>query len=400
MNMKKRELILFLTALSTRVLCAFVAGDRNSDLDEVGYALNFLHGNGLVLEWACGIKRYSYWPPGFPVILAGYIKIFGQSWIYFRLFMAVFGALICLSLYRLARRMVGESFALTAGFWLAIYPPQIFWSTRMNPRSIASDLLVLIPWVAIDCREIDKLRSSILGGAWGFLCLFRAEYFLGCFGMAAWIWLVVRKGKRRLATQAAFWLTFSLVMSPWIITNWKIHHRFVLATTLGDSFYMTFNPGYDYSGNVLFVNDQRLMKNLTGKTDMQINDYLMSQALAYIRSNPYVLPRTLLGNFLNFWRPYLHPKAVSGKENALYVASYLPVFLLFLRALFKIPWNSPPWVLVIGLIAYQCFAHLPFYALVNFREMIAPLLILTAAAGLPFWDLRSNSHSPSQNSST
>jgi hypothetical protein len=120
-----------------------------------------------------------------------------------------------------------------------------------------------------------------------------------------------------------------------------------------------------------------------GMSEVQIEKCYFRTAAQYIQQNPAkILTRTLAGNFLNFWRPYLSPAKVSWKENLLYVVSWLPIFVFFLLGIFRVPWREPRWTLVGMIIVYQCLIHLPFYMVVHFREIIAPFLILVAAAGL------------------
>jgi 4-amino-4-deoxy-L-arabinose transferase-like glycosyltransferase len=362
-------------AFVPRLACGLLTGTRMDDIDEWEPALRLLSGQGLRFG-----AHDALLPPAFPITLAGFIKVFGPTWTPFHIAMALAGTAVCWMVYLIGRDLMPEMYARGAAFWLALYPPQVFWSTRANSRMIGAHLLVFIAWFICSRRDRSPARALAIGVLWGVLTLFRSEYSAGIILVAAFLFLTAGPFPRKVLLSSCFLIGFGLTVSPWLARNYRIFHRVVFSSNVGINLWHAFNPRYDFTG---VIHDEATRNLIKGKSEMGVQDFYASQALAYIRSDPWrILPRTLGGNFLNFWRPYLSPDAVSWKENALYILSYAPVFIFFLVGLFKVPWKKEGWALTGALIAYQCLFHLPFYMIVHFREMVVPFMILVATAGV------------------
>jgi hypothetical protein len=67
------------------------------------------------------------------------------------------------------------------------------------------------------------------------------------------------------------------------------------------------------------------------------------------------------------------------------MTSYIPLFVLFLLGLWKMPWRDPRWMAIYFFMAYKIMAHIPFYMIVRFREATMPIMLLIATIPIQAW---------------
>src|SRR6201997_2058737 len=121
----------------------------------------------------------SAWaPPLYPYILAGVFKLFGiysqlSAWIILA-FNSVFGALTCLTIYRIGERMYGESVARASAWTWAVFPYAIYWPVRVVWETSLSTFLlsVTLLWT-LEMRETPPpwRRWIWFGIVWGVIVL-------------------------------------------------------------------------------------------------------------------------------------------------------------------------------------------------------------------------------------
>ncbi|MBI2069795.1 MAG: glycosyltransferase family 39 protein [Elusimicrobia bacterium] len=382
------RLSLFSAALIARLLMAWLIGPGDHGDDDGTYlnmAEHILKGEGpwthpMNLE---NVRYQSYLPPAMGYLTALCVFFFGRTFDPLRWPIILLSSLACLWLAALGERLMGKKGRIAGWIW-AFYPPQLFWSTRVNPHAIATDMLIGLLLLAAKCPKPEKswqryVFPSLGGLLWALMTLFRGEYLL-----AAGI-LIVYLGAscRRLLEPALFALFLTLGLAPWTVRNWLIHRRFIpISTNFARMFWETYHPDYRFSGKEIPF-DSATVARLEPMTEIESKQWLMNDALNYVRRNPGRALYIWAGNMVHFWRPFLTPNAVSIKQNILYVVSYLPVFALFILGVFGLPVRKEPlWAAIALIILYKWGIHSGFYMIVRFREAIMPLLMLVASSGL------------------
>src|SRR5205085_1007291 len=147
------------------------------------------------------------------------------------------------------------------------------------------------------------------------------------------------------------------------------------STNAGDAFHKAYNPDYRYSGIDPTYSPEMWARLKAEPNEVKRSDIFKKEAFQFIRENPAHAMNIVVGNFLNFWRPWLTPAVTPLFENIIYVLCYLPIFVLFLVGLAQLNWKDPAWLTVVGLIFYKALIHIPFYMIVRFREDIVSLMI-------------------------
>ncbi len=369
-------------ALVTRFIGAWLGGNRNDDGDQVyvRMAVNYLAGEGLSLASPDFGRVYSWLPPGMGFLNIVFYSLFGQKEWVIRIIFVVMSALANVSLFYLAKRLLKVEYAFLAALVWALYPPQWFWASRINPHNYATNAMIFsIHLLFLSWERKKYWMAGAVGVLWATASLCRGEYALGFLVLAGASVLGMPDKISGVKMAGMIMIGWALGFAPWVVRNYGIHQRFVLiATNYGDNFWKSYNPEYQFHGEDILFPPELFDRLRHEPNEVKRADILKAEAMTFIRENPGRALRNVTGNMLNFWRPWLSQSAVSPFENTLYLASYLPLMVLFVLGLFKMPWKDPTWLAIGGLLFYKWIIHAPFYVIVRFRESVMPLMALVA----------------------
>jgi 4-amino-4-deoxy-L-arabinose transferase-like glycosyltransferase len=178
----------------------------------------------------------SAWaPPLYPYILAGVFKLFGvysalSAWVILA-FNSVFAALTCLTLYRIAERMYGTGVARATAWTWAVFPYAIYWPARVVwETSFTAFLLSLALLLTLRMADEPPCRRMwiLFGLLWGVIALTNTAVV----GMLPFclLWLLYRLPQRpqQFSRAALCVLTAALVVSPWLVRNYRVFGNFIL----------------------------------------------------------------------------------------------------------------------------------------------------------------------------
>jgi 4-amino-4-deoxy-L-arabinose transferase-like glycosyltransferase len=380
--------IIFITAIITRGIGAWMGGDHSDDGDRAysTMASNYLAGHGLSLINEFG-RVYSWIPPGMAFLNILLHPLFGEDRGPVRILFVLMSAATNVALFYAAKRLLDEKFAWIAAMAWALYPPQWFWASRMNPQVYATNMVIvclLLLYKAWERRSL--ILAFVIGALWVTITLFRGEYALG-LGVFILLSLIALPTKKEgLAFGAVMIVGWVLAFAPWVYRNYNIHQRFLLITTnSGDNFWKAYNPAYNFKGEDIPFPPDFLARLKAEPNEVDRAALMKKEAFKFMRENPGRAARNVVGNLANFWRPWLSRSAVSLKQQIVYLASYLPLFVLFVLALFTVPWGDPRWAAVGGLLLYKWLIHAPFYIIVRYREAVMPLMALIATYALQYY---------------
>ncbi len=176
----------------------------------------------------------SAWaPPLYPYILAGVFKLFGvysalSAWVILA-FNSLFGALTCLTLYRIGERMYGEGVARAAAWTWALFPYAIYWPVRVVWETSLSTFLMTVAllWTFEMGDAPPPQRKWILFGLlWGVIILTNTA-LLAVLPLCL-LWLLYRLPHlRQIRGMVVCGLAAALLVSPWLIRNYAVFGQFV-----------------------------------------------------------------------------------------------------------------------------------------------------------------------------
>ena len=270
--------------------------------------------------------------PGYPFITAVLTPLAGSmqrasDWSYI-----LFGVLLVLAVYALARRLFGPASGFAAGLITALAPSTalmpLYWGTMTEPPYLALALIGV--WLAHRAYHRFRAIDVVLAGVFLALAYYvrpEAIVYVGAMGLVLGIRALAAPPRlRRLAYPALMGLVFLLLIFPYLFKvhqvtgTWtvseKVAAHFATAAGLAEGRFQQFNVqtwGLDSTGN-----EVRFFSQETAN----------ASALAYIAADPVGYVKIVYGNTLRLLHELLSPRLLP------------PFALLFIGlALFALPWD-------------------------------------------------------------
>ncbi len=335
----------------------------------------------------------SFWEPLYPLFVASLYSVFGQSFLAVKLAQAVLGTLVCLFVYVVGKRSIGEMVGLLALYATAVYPfflyyvPLLMWDT----------LFIFLLWLALYLFYVlkEKPNTSIailLGLSAGAAILTRSLFLLFLPPMGLCL-LVYENRKQLLPLIGVIGLAAIAVIVPWIVRNYKVHHAFIVTSTRGGyNLWMRNNP--------LFIEDElaktgvRLpagwieqiqgrefleFPDLEAESEIDRNAEITSRAWKFIKNNPKFF-------LLLCWNRLKEFLGVAGytAHGGIYRLTALFWYGLFLPlALAGMVMTRGAWrklLVLYLLIIFFVSVHSVLHGNIRYRIAIDPCLILFACA--------------------
>ena len=173
-------------------------------------------------------------PPVYPLIVAAFFHFFGihtaLSIAAIHAFDCLINALVCIPLFLLARRSFSPRVALWAAWAWAFSPYGIYfsaawaWSTHL--------LLLCLLWLLYLAQDMERSPRLGLWAGFGLLAGFTALtepsiVVVIPFLLAFAAWRLARAGHRWLLPGVVASLVLAATISPWLIRNAMVFHRFI-----------------------------------------------------------------------------------------------------------------------------------------------------------------------------
>ncbi len=356
----------------------------------IALARSLLAGEGYLL-WGEPTSQHM---PGYPFFLAGVFALFGELTLGVGLVHSVFHAGSALILFFLGRRLYGERVGLLAGFIAALFPFYLFYAPFVLSETLIVFLGMLSLFFTYRAGE-GRFWSFVWAGlVLGVMVLVRPTS-LGLIPLM--LLYLLWRGRKRLANVGlgvgATVLIVVLVLTPWIVHNWKLQGKLLLASPeIGQSLWRGTNPrASDYVGG---YSDARNIAPLPHPVPQNISEvekdsYYYRAFVEYVREHPTRFFALLPYKLVNMWRPTWEGSSAKNWVvlGAPYVGLMLLAFLGFSRA--RRNWEGS--VLLFVFLSYWISIHLVFYSLLRYRLKAMSPLILFAALGLAvLWGWRSS----------
>ena len=343
-----------------------------------------------------------YQTPLYRYLMAAVFAVFGHHVFIIRVLQCVCSAGACTLLGLGGRYFFSARAGLMAAFLMAIYPPAIFFDLLIQKASLDGALMTLIILALGAFLICSRARwLLVLGVTLGLLILNRENSRVLYPIFITWLLFGFRQFslRRRAAWASIVTASVLLVLAPVAIRNYHLGGELFLSTSqLGPNLYIgnhanasgTYEPLVPEHGNAEFerTDATQLAEAATNRklSPGEVSDYWLSQAFAYIRSQPMDWGKLMLRKLaLTFNRR----EAVDTESIEAYVEySYV------LRILF---WMSFGVVFPLGVLGVWITRHdwrrlvvlyamvagfgasvVLFYVMARYRYPIAPMIMLFA----------------------
>ncbi|MFH1958589.1 MAG: glycosyltransferase family 39 protein [bacterium] len=303
--------ILFVTALLVRlcVIFMFTTGSELLDGPDQHYfnegALNILKGEGYRYKDSYHYEDLrSFRLPLTSMFFAGIYSILGHSYGAVRIIQAILSALVCLLIYFITKKIRGSGSARIAGiisvFYYGLIVPVIF----LFKEILFGFLLAVAILYFLKIDEPNGRRNQIIAGITLGLSALTAPYTLSFPGfILIWLFEKYRNFKKAILTFLFILIPFLLVLTPWVIRNYRIHHVFILSATEGGfGFWVGNNPwakGCADSANLDFSKYAHL-------SEVEKNKAYYKEGLKYLLSaHPFRIAKLCSLKILTALYPFL-----------------------------------------------------------------------------------------------
>jgi 4-amino-4-deoxy-L-arabinose transferase-like glycosyltransferase len=235
-------------------------------------------------------------PPVYSYLLAGIFKVFGietkASVLAALALNSFFSALTCVPVFLLARQAFGQRIAKWAGWGWAFSPYGVYygadwaWSTSLVTLELA-----WLFWFAWRLEKSSRARDWLLFGLFGGAAALTEPVVLSVIPLLGLSTLYCRYRQRRpwKAPMLAAAFGAIAIMSPWIVRNYELFHRFIpVRSGFGLELYIG-NNGYStrWVNSSLHPNhNDAELSEYERVGEMAYMDHKLRQAKDFIRSHP------------------------------------------------------------------------------------------------------------------
>jgi 4-amino-4-deoxy-L-arabinose transferase-like glycosyltransferase len=333
--------------------------------------------------------------PGFPLLLAGSIKLFGNSVLAARLLLAVVGTGCCWLTYCLGRQVHTRR----VGFWAALY-------VAVCPLHIGNSVLILSEtlftfWMLVSLLSLLwLLRTGDETGNEAPTCVCSRSVFCRALMTGALIgvtvlsrpgflpWLIVSCGavlillRQPLVSRAAgcvgLMAACFLVLLPWAARNASVTGHWVFTSLWsGPSLYDGLNPQATGTSDMQFFEDDNVMARMS---EFEMNEHYTQKTIAFARSNPGRVGRLAVTKAFAFLSPV--PNFARSEIWGLCVVCVVFWVLLVsttVAGLASGQWASSDLLVLIGPLVLFLLVHMVFVGSVRYRLPVEfPLSVLGA----------------------
>jgi len=366
-------------------------GDHLSS-DALGYyqiAESLARGDGYRLFGELTARR----PPLYPLFITFFLKL--------RLFpigvqitQSLVGALSCVILYQISKRIFDEKSGLVSACILSVNYLAVRQSVSVLSETLFVFLLLLSFFLYFGALAHFSKWWFFGSGLTAGLSLLTREVLLLYYPFMV-LWILLEKAPRIAPIRSAilFLLGFTLAVGPWTLRNVFVFRQFILVTaSAGHTIWLSNNPeteggktGGDWvlGEDVVYPDDAYADK--LSDSDIELDRYFYGKAIHYILKNPGRFFKLMLVKIVNTWRPYQTDSPQYAKWAT--ALTYLPVMFLGFMGLW---WSRRRWrelVPIYLLILYIFFLHAILVAQIRYRFPAMPFLMIFAAyAGLEIWN--------------
>ncbi len=321
----------------------------------------------------------TYWPPLYPLMLAGIYRAAGHDPGTVRLWQALLGTITCMLLYGIGRRIGGARVGLVAAGLGAVYPLFVFFSGVLMAETLLVFLTAAALLLALRFETAcSTAQAAALGAVLGLGALCKPVVLAWAL-LLLWGWwrrCGLSLGQRG-ARVAAVVGTMGLVVAPWTVRNALVTGFFVpISSNLGMNLMVGNEPGANgrYQNDVDYI---AMFDRLTGSGHPVARDRrAVREALGWVAEAPARFTGLVFRKLAWFWSPLAPDEPAHRNWVALFSSG--PLLVLGLLGTIRLRGRPEAWA-VGSLLLGLSLVHALFFAHTRFRLPIDAALMGPAA---------------------
>jgi len=308
----------------------------------------------------------SFRPPLFPLVLGIYYRLGGTLNLFLWLYVLLSAATVPMVAYG-AARLFGHRVGVFAGLLCACDPHLV----RQSVHLLTEPLFILLYLAGGLCLFLGSVSlRPVAGVLWALATLCRPNLVGLCLIVAlAGLWRERCQPKRLVMNLISIFM-FLLVVSPWMVRNYRVHGVFVPFVNN-----MRYNLWIGNSEGATGWYRGTFATPHLPKVEVWRERFYLQDTIEYVRENTYQSFLLYLTKLLLFWRPYHH-----------FVFEIYFIFIVLFALLGTILyWKvSPVRILVFNILYFNLSIATFFVSVIGprFSEPIYPILSVLAALGI------------------
>ncbi|MBI3082947.1 MAG: glycosyltransferase family 39 protein [Candidatus Omnitrophica bacterium] len=295
------------------VVIALCGGLHPQALEPSVIAANLNAGRGFTFE-QYGAVYHAWKEPLYIGLLAILTRWFGEHPLPLLLFQGMFGVATAVGVAIVARRILGDATKATvAGVIASANPFLVFYDTqRIHPLSMDAFLFIATTGAVLVAvmGQGARWRQSLVAGLVTGLALWQRATLLAAAAMS-WCAAVIRapaphRARRALSAGCSLILAL-LVVSPWLIRNYRVLGRWAVTTDAAHVFWLGNNPwsngtySDDKGRRVFYVADEAFQRHILGASELEQYDRFREAAGQFIVQQPARFAGLVLGRLKTFF---------------------------------------------------------------------------------------------------
>ncbi len=344
-------------------------------------------GHGFSAPYGDETGPTAAFPPVYPYLGAMIYKLFGNFEIPTRIALLAFNSLLgawnAILIHKLGLRTLGLRTAWLAAWAWALFPVFFRWDISwIWEFSLSALLLTWVFILTMDlCDQPTTRRWLGFGAAWGFAALANPALvsLLPFSGLYA-AFRNQKLGKRWFTAAVLSAVMFFGVLSPWLVRNYVIFHKFIFVR---DNFWLEFQLGNFHGSTALGffalhpTGSARLLKRFHDLGEIGYMEDRKRLAMDFLHKDPQEFRDLTIRRIIWFWdgTPVIYQANDWWQPWEVWWLSVLCAGGL----IFVLTRRPPGWVLFLGCMLVYPLPYYVTYANPKYRHAIEPELALLGA---------------------
>ena len=281
-------------------------------------------------------QKSSFQAPVYPDILAFFIKYVPNSYLALEIFQVLISIIAGILLFLCASVFFNKSVGYITLIFYSIHPTFILIPTQFLTLTIYLAQLGFGIYLLIKINEKRSIKLLILFAINSGISLLNDPIFITFVTASAIYWIILYNKNKKELLRILFTtmgITF-LIILPWIIRNYRVHHQFVfIKSTFGYNLWRGNHLNATGTARQLDGSNIDDTKSVELKRKLELPEYFAEikrdnlfrqEAWNFIKSNPGYTLKSVIRKFYYFWWfDPTHPKA----KSLLYRLSYLIILI-------------------------------------------------------------------------
>jgi hypothetical protein len=339
--------------------------------------------------------RYVERMPGFPLLLAAGMKLFGERTLCLRLMLALIGTGACGLVYCLGRELFDPPIGLIACCLASISPmfvgfSVLFLSETFFALGLLASLLAVVKLARIETQPTSGITTRrhaglavITGLLAGAATLIRPTWILVAPAFAVVYLVAPGNRKARLVPAALLLAALCVALAPWTIRNYRVTGQFVPTTLwVGPSLYDALSPQATGISDMRFIEAHGLYA-VPGMSEYDNDRHYRSLAFDFAAAHPGRTAELAAIKQARFWNPLPNAEQFGHWAIRLGVGLFeAPVLLLAAVGLWWMRGSLGKWLAAAGPVLYFALIHTVFIGSLRYRLPAEYALLVLTAVGI------------------